>query len=55
MSDILDILLPPEANLQLPDASLLNYYRSVDERILWVDGEIDITLLELTKLILAAR
>ena len=52
MSDILDILLPPEANLQLPDAALLNYYRSVDERILWVDGEIDISLLELTKLIL---
>lgn len=52
MSDILDILLPPEANLQLPDAALLNYYRSVGERILWVDGEIDISLLEYTKLII---
>lgn len=50
--DMLDILLPPEATMQLADPGMVNYYQSLDNRILWVDGEIDITLLEITRLIM---
>lgn len=50
--DMLEMLLPPEATLQLADPSMVNYYQCLDNRILWVDGEIDITLLEITRLIM---
>lgn len=41
-----------EANLQLPDPSLLSFYKQLEERILWVDYEIDESLLDVTKQIL---
>lgn len=50
--DMLTMLLPPEATMQLADPSMVNYYQALDNRILWVDGEIDITLLEITRLIM---
>ena len=50
--DMLEMLLPPEATMQLADPSMVNYYQCLDNRILWVDGEIDITLLEITRLIM---
>lgn len=50
--DTIDIVLPPEATMQLADPSLVNYYQALDNRVLWVDSEIDITLLEITRLIM---
>lgn len=40
------------ANLQLPDPTLLDYYRDEEQRIFWVDGEIDESLLDLVKMIM---
>ena len=51
--DLLSIVLPGGMeNLQLPNPELLNYYRGLEKRILWIDTEIDDCLLELEKLIL---
>lgn len=40
------------ANLQLPDPTLLDYYRDEEQRIFWVDSEIDESLLDLVKMIM---
>lgn len=49
----MELYIPRDAaNLQLPDPALLNYFAAADKRILWVDGEIDIALLETTKQIM---
>lgn len=49
----MELLLPREAdNLKLPDPGLLNYFEHADRRALWVDSEIDINLLEMTKKIM---
>ena len=50
----LDLLLPQNmnANLKLADPYLVNYYHNLDNRTLWVDSEIDVTLLEITKWIM---
>ena len=36
-------------NLQLPSSELLNYYNMRDERILYIDFEIDMTILEIQR------
>lgn len=41
--------LPPEANMQIPDPDLLNYYRLAKERVYFIDFEIDGTLMSLIK------
>ena len=38
--------------LQLPDPSMLQYYQDEQERVLWVEGEINESLYELSKLIM---
>ena len=49
----LQIAIPQSAaNLQLPDPTLLDYYRDEEQRIFWVDGEIDESLLDLVKMIM---
>lgn len=49
----LQIAIPQNAaNLQLPDPTLLDYYRDEEQRIFWVDGEIDESLLDLVKMIM---
>lgn len=40
------------SNLQLPDPELLTYYRDLDNRVLWVDNEINEYSLEYVRLIL---
>lgn len=40
------------ANLQLPDPSLLMYYKNKEDRIIWIDKDIDDTLLEECKQII---
>lgn len=39
-------------NLQLADPSLLQYYKNVENRIIWIEDEIDSMLLDYSKLIL---
>ena len=45
----------PEAieNMQLPSPELLGYYRDLESRILWIDFEVNQSLLEIIKQILA--
>ena len=49
-----ELLMPtgPDANLHLADPGLVSFYHCLDNRILWVDGEIDISLLEITRQIM---
>jgi len=43
----LQIQIPePIANLQLPSPELITYYKNLDERILWLDTEVDDIFLE---------
>lgn len=50
---MLDILLPENLeNMQLPDPAMLNYYRLAENRIFYVDFEIDMTILEIQKSII---
>lgn len=52
--NLLDILIPKEVeNLQLPDPSLLTYYKNLSKRIFWIDDDIDSGLFELVKQIVA--
>lgn len=52
MSEI-NVLIPSEqANLQLPDPELFAYYKGLEERIIWIDDEIDENCLEFIKQIL---
>lgn len=39
-------------NMQLPNPELLTYYKDEKDRVLWIEGEINDALLELSKLIL---
>lgn len=40
------------ANLQLPDPTLRDYYRDEEDRVFWLDSEIDETSLDLVKMII---
>ena len=52
MQEIL-VGIPEELeNLQLPNPSMLQYYQDEQERVLWVEGEINEDLYELSKLIM---
>ena len=42
----------PIANLQLPDPNLRDYYRDEENRIFWIDSEVDASTLELVKMII---
>lgn len=49
----LDIAIPQNVeNLQLPDPSLLQFYKNYDNRIIWIDDEITSMTLEYAKLIM---
>lgn len=39
-------------NLTLPDPELLQFYKDVEDRIIWIEGEIDESLFEASKLIM---
>lgn len=50
---MLDISIPQSVeNLQLPDAALITYYKNLENRILWLDSEVDDYFLEYGKYIL---
>jgi ATP-dependent protease ClpP protease subunit len=49
----LDISIPQNVeNLQLPDPSLLQFYRNYENRILWIDDEITTMTLEYAKMVM---
>ena len=49
----LDIAIPQNVeNLQLPDPSLLQFYKNYDNRIIWIDDEITTMTLEYAKMIM---
>ena len=53
MFDDFSLDIPKELeNLQLPAPELLSFYRDMQNRIIWVDFEIDANLLEVVKMIL---
>ena len=44
------VAIPPQAeNLQLPDPSLLNYYKDLERRLFWLVGAVDASLYELVQ------
>ena len=49
---ILEGVSQQAANLQLPDPCLRDYYRDEEQRIYWVDGEINVSTLDLVKFII---
>jgi ATP-dependent Clp protease protease subunit len=50
MSEELFVSIPESiANLQLPNPELRNYYKDIENRILYIDEQIDENLLELSK------
>lgn len=49
----IDIAIPQDAeNLQLPSPSLLQFYKNLNNRILWIDDEISTVTLEYAKMIM---
>ena len=53
MQDLNEILMPKYVeNLYLPSPELVSYYSDLDNRIYWINEEIEPNLLELSKLIL---
>jgi len=51
--DMIDIKLPSNAeNIQLPDPGLLSFFKNYENRILWIDDEIDENTLEYAKMIM---
>lgn len=44
------VAIPPQsATLQLADPALLNYYRDMENRMIWLDAEVDENTLEIVK------
>lgn len=53
MSELLSIEIPKSVeNMHLPDPSLLEYYKDVEDRVYWIEGEIDDSTLDLVKTIM---
>lgn len=44
---LLSLAVAPDSNLQLPDPMLLQYYQNMENRIIWIDGEIGNDTLDL--------
>jgi ATP-dependent Clp protease protease subunit len=49
---VLDIVIPPEADVKLPSPDLVHYYKDYDERNISIDYDIDDSLFEVTKQIM---
>ena len=51
--DIMMIQIPKNVeNLSLPDPSLVSFYKELERRTVWIDGEVDINCLEIERYIL---
>lgn len=49
---VLDVIIPPEADVKLPSPDLVHYYKDYENRSIYIDFDIDDTLFEVTKQIL---
>lgn len=49
---VLDVLIPPEADVKLPNPDLVHYYKDYENRRIYIDYDIDDGLFEVTKQIL---
>lgn len=53
LDGVIDITIPKDVeNLQLPDSMLVTFYKNLENRILWLDSEVDDYFLEYGKYIL---
>lgn len=53
MNETISVEIPSEIeNLQLPNPSLIEYYKDEKNRIFWLEGEIDASTLDLAKVIM---
>ena len=52
MPELLVAVPQPVENLQLPNPELLQFYQDEKDRTIWIEGEIDESLFEVSKLIL---
>ena len=53
MNDLFQLAIPQDiANLALPNPDLLNYYKDANERVYWLEGEVDASTLDLVKVIM---
>lgn len=54
MEEFLDLLLHniPEANLQLPDPELIQTFQDLKNRVIWIDAEIDESMLDIVSKII---
>lgn len=50
--DFIDALFGPDANLQLADPSLVQYYHDLANRSIWIDGEINASTLDIVSKII---
>ena len=54
MEQVLQVQIPKSVeNLSLPDPALLTFYKNLENRILWLDSEVDDNWIEYAKYILA--
>lgn len=53
MNDLMSVLIPSNLeNMQLPSPELLNYYRDLEDRVIWLNQDVDESVLEISKLIM---
>lgn len=53
MDELTTLIIPQNLEtLQLPNPELLNYYRNLEDRVIWIDYDVDGTILEVSKLIM---
>lgn len=53
MNEMISLEIPTDiSNLQLPNPSLLDYYKDAEARMFWLEGEVDGDTLELVKTIM---
>ena len=50
--DFIDALFSADANLQLADPSLVQYYHDLANRSIWIDGEINVSTLDIVSKII---
>ncbi len=53
MNEMISLEIPKDIeNLQLPNPSLLDYYKDAESRMFWLEGEVDNSVLDLVKTIM---
>lgn len=53
MNDVISLAIPKNLeNLQLPDPNLLDYYKDAENRMFWLEGEVDDSTLDIVKSIM---